>query len=86
MIEQGLPKYDLGSWMLIIGPAGLPPAITTQLNAQINATLALPEIRDWFQAQDFNLHPGTPDAALAFVQQELVKHTAIVKASGATLE
>lgn len=86
LAEQGLANYDLGSWMAILAPAGLPAELMSQLNAQVNATLALPEVREWFAAQDFELTPGSLEAAKSFMQAEYVKHTRLVKEAGVVLQ
>lgn len=86
LIEQGLRQYDISSWMAIIGPAGMTPEKVRELNQEINQTLAMPEVRDWFQSQDFIMSPGTPETAIAFFRTELVKHARLVRESGARLE
>src|SRR5262245_13750617 len=46
MIEMGFPKLTRGFWAGLLAPAGTPADIVTRLNAEINASLATPEIRD----------------------------------------
>lgn len=85
--EQDAPSYDLGSWMAILAPAGLPDALLASLNQQINAAMQIPETRQWFESQAFRLTPtSTSASAKAFLQSELIEQTQLVKDSGAVLE
>ncbi|MDB5817092.1 MAG: hypothetical protein JWQ11_732, partial [Rhizobacter sp.] len=65
LAEQGLPNYDLGGWIAVIAPAGLQPAVVDKLNADINAAVDSPEVKQWLTSQDFRAIGGTPEATLA---------------------
>lgn len=86
LAEQGLPNYDLGGWIAVIAPAGLPRGVVDKLNADINAAVDTPEVRQWLTTQDFRPIGGTADATLAFFKTEIDKHGKLVKQSGATLD
>jgi tripartite-type tricarboxylate transporter receptor subunit TctC len=86
LAEQGLPNYDLGGWIAVIAPAGLPRGVADKLNADINAAVDTPEVRQWLTTQDFRPIGGTADATLAFFKTEIDKHGKLVKQSGATLD
>lgn len=43
--EQGLSGYAAENWMGYLAPAGTPPEKVAQLQTEINAILALPEVR-----------------------------------------
>ncbi|MDK3022650.1 tripartite tricarboxylate transporter substrate binding protein [Cupriavidus taiwanensis] len=43
--EQGFPGFDLGVWLGLIGPAGLPAEIQNRLAKEVNLILAEPETR-----------------------------------------
>ena len=84
--EQGLKNYDFGGWIAVIAPAGVPAPIVAKRYSEIKAALASPEVKDWLAAQDFKVVADTPDATLPFFQSELVKHSKLVKESGATVD
>lgn len=44
--EQGFPGFDMGAWLGLIAPAGLPPAIQDKLAAEVNTILQDPGLRD----------------------------------------
>jgi tripartite-type tricarboxylate transporter receptor subunit TctC len=84
--EQGLKNYDFGGWIAVIAPAGVPAPIVAKRYSEIKVALASPEVKDWLAAQDFKVVADTPDATLPFFQSELVKHSKLVKESGATVD
>ena len=45
MIESGFPGLSLGFWAGLWAPAGTPAAIVDKLNAEINAALGSPEMK-----------------------------------------
>ena len=44
-IRDVLPGYEVTTWYSFVAPAGTPPAAVERLNREINAVLALPEVR-----------------------------------------
>lgn len=43
--EQGYPGFDQPQWFGLLAPAGVPPAITARLQAEVVAALALPQVQ-----------------------------------------
>lgn len=43
--EQGLAGFEAQTWNSIAAPAALPQAIADRINAEVRATLAMPEVR-----------------------------------------
>ena len=82
LAEQGLKDYDLSIWMIVLGPAGLPPAVTDRLNHAVNDTLKMPDVQKWFRDQDWTLQSLTPAQATAFLESEQVKHLQLVQDAG----
>ncbi|MCX7198482.1 MAG: tripartite tricarboxylate transporter substrate binding protein [Proteobacteria bacterium] len=81
MAEAGLPGYAITLWIAVFGPAGMPPAVTTRLNKEINRVLMLPEVRDQMAAQGSEVAPGAPADLLAAVKTDLKRMGEIVKAA-----
>ncbi|WP_424626201.1 Bug family tripartite tricarboxylate transporter substrate binding protein [Achromobacter marplatensis] len=44
--EQGFPGFDMGAWLGLIAPAGIPPAIQDRLAREMNAVLADATVRE----------------------------------------
>jgi tripartite-type tricarboxylate transporter receptor subunit TctC len=77
---KGLEDLEPHTFHSLVGPAGKPAALVTQLNEAINKVSADPDVankvRNFFYAE-----PGTgsPASFRAFVEKELVKWTTIGK-------
>ena len=84
--ESGLPGYEAIAWNGLLAPAGTPPEVVARLNAELRKALALPEVKDKFEAQGFAASWNTPEAFGGFLQVEVDKWAKVVKASGATLD
>ena len=87
MIEQGFKDFVVDTWLGFGAPAGLPPALVTRLNAELNRITDLPEMRKKFVEQGITPWPArSPEEALKFVRQDSDFWLPIIKASCATAE
>ena len=58
MAEAGLPGYETSTWGGILAPAGTPKEVVAKLNAEINAGLAPPDVK-----QKLRMPGSSPRAA-----------------------
>ena len=86
MIEAGFAGFDLGNWVAIVGPAGIPRDVVARLNGEIGKILREPATRDRISAQGFNIVTSTPDELAAYLRSEHEKWGKLVKVSGAKVE
>jgi len=86
MVEAGFPGFELGNWVAIVGPAGMPKDTVARLNAEIGKILREPATRDKIAAQGFNIVTSTPDELAAYIRSEHDKWGKLVKVSGAKVE
>jgi tripartite-type tricarboxylate transporter receptor subunit TctC len=86
MIEAGFPGFELGNWVAIVGPAGMPKEVVARLNAEIGKILREPATRDKIAAQGFNIVTSTPDELAAYIRSEHEKWGKLVKQSGARVD
>ena len=84
--ESGLPGYEAIAWNGLLAPAGTPPEVIARLSAELKKALALPEVKDKFEAQGFAATWNTPEAFGSFMNAEVQKWAQVVKVSGATLD
>ncbi len=84
--ESGLPGYEAIAWNGLLAPAGTPPEVVARLNAELKKALALPEVKDKFDAQGFAASWNTQEAFGTFLRAEVDKWAKVVKASGATVD
>jgi tripartite-type tricarboxylate transporter receptor subunit TctC len=81
--ELGYPELTASIWFSLSGPAGMPPEIVNQLNAEVRRALHLPDVRERLRPE--GIEPGDldPRQFTAFVASELKRWAPIVRASGA---
>lgn len=47
--ESGYPGFEVAAWYGIWAPAKTPPAIIKKMNAEFNAILKMPDVRERFE-------------------------------------
>lgn len=82
MIESGVPDFIASSWTGIVAPAGTPREIVNRLNAEVNAGVNSPQMRERFKQLGAVANPGTPEDFAAFIAKERPKWVNMVKLSG----
>jgi tripartite-type tricarboxylate transporter receptor subunit TctC len=77
--EQGYPTYSIGLWFGMWAPAAVPQAIVKKLNAEVNRSLQLPEVKQ--QYATLGIEPVTmqPAEVAKFVRSEIATYQRIVK-------
>lgn len=78
--ESGLKGFVGVQWYGIVGPAKLPPAFVGRLNTEINAQLAMPELRERLSGEALEPMPMTPDAFAKYIGDDIAKWSRLVKA------
>jgi tripartite-type tricarboxylate transporter receptor subunit TctC len=82
MAESGLPGFESSNWQGIIGPAAMPRAIVTKINADTNKVLNMPEVREKIIAQGNQVGGGTPEEFGDLIQSEMTKWGKVVREAG----
>ncbi len=77
--EQGLPAYDMTLWFGMWAPAGTPSAVVQKLNAQVNAIVQQPEVREQFAKLGIQPVPMKTDEFARFVRDEIAVYRRIVQ-------
>ncbi len=84
--ESGYAGYEAVNWFGVMAPARTPDDIVRKLNAAIRQTMSLVEIRSQFDKRGADIMTHTPDDMRAFLQNEIGKWAAVVRASGARVD
>jgi tripartite-type tricarboxylate transporter receptor subunit TctC len=84
--EAGVPGYEATTWNGIVAPAGLPKAILTTLNREINKTLASPSLRERFAVIGAEPSARTPEQFAELIRTEHAKWGDVVRRSGAKID
>jgi len=86
MAEAGLPGFDAHAWQGLVGPAGLPEAVTARLNRELVAILRLPEVRGRLEERGVEPMPGGPAEFAAFVRGEQKRWAEVIRAADIRLD
>ena len=79
--EQGLPQLEIETWYGAFAPAGTPAPVIAKINAELNALLQQPEIREQLAKQGMNPAGGPPERFGALVKSELARWSRVVAAA-----
>ena len=82
--ESGFPGFDAPAWWGVIGPAKLPPAITSRIHAAVAAALKNPDVAKKLEAQGIDLVGGGPEVFKPFVEKQMTTWSAFIKANNIT--
>lgn len=82
----GVADTEVYAFQGLLAPAGLPPAITARLNAELNKALAAPAVVK--RMQDFGMEAlaGTPEQFRALARAEAKRWGPIIAATGVKLD
>ena len=77
--EAGVPGYEVIQWSGVLGPAGMPKAVTTKLNTEILRILGRPDIRQRLIDSGADPGSGSPEQFGALIRAEIAKWSKVVK-------
>jgi tripartite-type tricarboxylate transporter receptor subunit TctC len=86
MDEAGLKGFDASTWHGLVAPAGTPPQVIATLHDAAARALHDPGVQASLGKLGVDIVGDTPQEFQAYIKSEIPKWTAIVKASGATLD
>jgi tripartite-type tricarboxylate transporter receptor subunit TctC len=84
--EQGLPGFEATTWHGLVAPAATPSAVVDILHDATIKALQDPAVAKSLTDLGVEISSSTPDAFAKYITAEIPKWTAVVKASGATLD
>jgi tripartite-type tricarboxylate transporter receptor subunit TctC len=84
--ELAIPGFDATAWHGLVAPTGTPKEVIATLHRAMMTTLNDTETRKALTDLGLDVAGNTPEEFAAYIRSEIPKWTAIVKASGATLE
>jgi tripartite-type tricarboxylate transporter receptor subunit TctC len=76
--ESGVKGYNVTAWNGVAAPAKTPRPIIERLNKEINAALALPDVRAKFQEVGIDPRGGTPEELRDILSTEIDKWNNLV--------
>ena len=79
VIESGFPSYSVSSWNGIAAPVGTPSAIIERLNREINAVVAMPDVKQKLLELGVDARAGSPDALKQLLVGEIERWKTVVE-------
>ncbi len=77
--ESGYAGFEASVWYGFVGPAGLPPAVTQRLHAEIQKALASPEVRDRLSGAGGEVLPGPTDRLSTLLASEQTRYARLIR-------
>jgi tripartite-type tricarboxylate transporter receptor subunit TctC len=85
--EQGIDFMDdVDAWYAVMAPGKTPPDLVRRLNADVNAVMALPDVRDTLMKQGLIPVTSTPAEAAALIKSDLARWSKVVTEAKITVD
>jgi tripartite-type tricarboxylate transporter receptor subunit TctC len=81
LAEAGVAGVDASVWYALLAPAATPPAVVQKLNAELNAILAAPELKDALGRQGLVPAGGSPERLAAHLRAEVERWARVAAAA-----
>lgn len=78
-VAETLPGYDFPSWVGLVGPAGMPPAMTDKLNAAVTQALRQPGVSEKLATIGMAPMIMTSAQMKGYIDSEIVKWVRLAK-------
>jgi tripartite-type tricarboxylate transporter receptor subunit TctC len=85
LIEQGFP-VEGGTWLAVMGPAGLPSSVVSQLNRAVNTALDTTDLRDTLIKLGVEPLGAQPNEVQKRIEAESQRWSAVIRTAGVQLE
>jgi len=69
--ESGYPGFEVNNWYGMVAPANTPREIVARLNGELNAILALPDVKERIAALGNEPDGGTPEQFAQRIRKEV---------------
>jgi tripartite-type tricarboxylate transporter receptor subunit TctC len=86
MIESGVPNFEAAGWYMVLVPARTPAPVMARIQTAVAGALADPTVRERLSGDGAEIVANRPDEAARFLQAEIARWGAVVKAAGLKLE
>jgi tripartite-type tricarboxylate transporter receptor subunit TctC len=85
-IESGFPGFEVVSWQAIMVPAATPKDIIARLHTELVKALNTPQVKTKLGELGAEVVGNSPEQFAAYIRQETLKWSRIVKEAGIKLE
>ena len=85
LAEAGFPGFSAYVWSGLVAPKGTPRAVIDELNKQLRAAVASPEVQSFIAKQSLEAITDSPDEFKAFFESEKSRWSDVIKTAGITV-
>lgn len=85
LAEAGFQDFENASWVAFFAPAGMPGTIVQRLNAEINAALRQPDVRERLAGIGFDPQSASQAEFARYLKDEVAKWARVLKSTGIAL-
>jgi tripartite-type tricarboxylate transporter receptor subunit TctC len=82
MIESGVPNFEAVGWYMVLVPARTPAPIMARMQAAVADALSQPSVRERLTGDGAEVVASKPEEAKRFLETEVRRWGAVVKAAG----
>lgn len=82
MAEQGVKDYTVYSWQGVVGPKGLPEAVTKKLSAELQAAIRTPAMTQKMADIGVQPMPMSAEEFRAYAEQERQNWAEVIRKAG----
>jgi tripartite-type tricarboxylate transporter receptor subunit TctC len=87
LTDAGLPGFDASAWQMVAAPAGVPAAIRSKLNTELNSLVADAEVRKSILDLGFNpIGQGGLNELSQYVRAETIRWKELIDRAGIALD
>ena len=77
--ESGYPSFEATTWYGVIGPAKMPADVVPRISRDINAAMAMPDVKERLAGVGAEDGRGTPQQFADFMRADRIKWARVVK-------
>jgi len=86
IVEAGGPSIESSTWVMFLAPAGTARTIVDRLSAETAKAVSSSELRSRFEQLGIEPVGNSPEQALKFLENEIVKWAKVINAAGVKVE
>jgi tripartite-type tricarboxylate transporter receptor subunit TctC len=85
-LAERVPGYEAYVWLGLLAPKGTPQPIVDRLQRELQAVMALPEVRTYYAGHNLEIVASTPAAFGTFFRNERDRWAKVIAETGAKID
>jgi tripartite-type tricarboxylate transporter receptor subunit TctC len=85
-LAERVPGYEAYVWLGLLAPKGTPQPIVDRLQRELQAVMALPEVRTYYSGHNLEIVASTPAAFGTFFRNERDRWAKVIAETGAKID